>query len=421
MTPDACERDEKGKISRRGLITAWGRRARRWWHPGSCAARRRRARRWPRRARSPPRRATSARAGRRTCTSPIPTSSRSSPRSTASGSRTPRSSGCGPARCGRKGRRGAAQGRYLVWSDIPNNRQMRWLEDNGHVSVFRTPSNNSNGNTFDFQGRQLSCEHLTRRVVRYELDGSVDHHRGHVRRQAAQLAERRRAAPGRQLLVHRPALRRPALRGHGGRAGRADQPGGPAQPAARASRPRSATLQARTAHRGVPRGSERPRHPGGGRGSGAGSERALLLAGLQEALRGEHRPGARRHPPGGKGEMYVFDVGADNKLSNGKLFTNFMVDGVKCGPDGVRGRRGGQPLVLEQCRPQRGLQRRDGVDAAGPAHRAHPPARDLRQRLLRRAQAQPPLHGRQPVALRGLHAPRAPRPARSRRIGIGSS
>ena len=54
-------------------------------------------------------------------------------------------------------------GRYLVWSDIPNNRQMRWLEDDGHVSVLRAPSNNSNGNTFDFAGRQLSCEHLTRR------------------------------------------------------------------------------------------------------------------------------------------------------------------------------------------------------------------------------------------------------------------
>ena len=50
----------------------------------------------------------------------------------------------------------SAQGRYLVWSDIPNNRQLRWLEDNGQVSVFRTPSNNSNGNTFDFQGRPAS-------------------------------------------------------------------------------------------------------------------------------------------------------------------------------------------------------------------------------------------------------------------------
>src|SRR5439155_1234223 len=45
----------------------------------------------------------------------------------------------------------SGQGRYLVWSDIPNNRQMRWLEDDGRVAVFRMPSNNSNGNTFDFQ------------------------------------------------------------------------------------------------------------------------------------------------------------------------------------------------------------------------------------------------------------------------------
>ena len=67
----------------------------------------------------------------------------------------------------------SAQGRYLLWSDIPNNRQMRWSEDDGHVSVFRAPSNNSNGNSFDFQGRQLSCEHLTRRVVRYEHDGTA--------------------------------------------------------------------------------------------------------------------------------------------------------------------------------------------------------------------------------------------------------
>src|SRR3954453_5963003 len=64
-------------------------------------------------------------------------------------------------------------GRFLVWSDIPNNRQLRYLEDDGRVSVFRSPSNNSNGNTFDHAGRQLSCEHVTRRVVRYELDGSA--------------------------------------------------------------------------------------------------------------------------------------------------------------------------------------------------------------------------------------------------------
>src|SRR6266480_505387 len=64
-------------------------------------------------------------------------------------------------------------GRYLVWSDIPNNMQMRWIEEDGHVTTFRNPSGYSNGNTFDYEGRQLSCEHGGRRVVRYEHNGSV--------------------------------------------------------------------------------------------------------------------------------------------------------------------------------------------------------------------------------------------------------
>jgi gluconolactonase len=64
-------------------------------------------------------------------------------------------------------------GRYLVWSDIPNNRMLRYLEPSGHVEVFRTPSNNSNGNTLDNQGRLVTCEHLTRRVTRTEADGSI--------------------------------------------------------------------------------------------------------------------------------------------------------------------------------------------------------------------------------------------------------
>jgi len=64
-------------------------------------------------------------------------------------------------------------GNYLVFSDIPNNRQMRYLPEDGHVSVMRPNSNFSNGNTFDFHGRQLSCEHATRRVTRYEPNGSV--------------------------------------------------------------------------------------------------------------------------------------------------------------------------------------------------------------------------------------------------------
>jgi gluconolactonase len=64
-------------------------------------------------------------------------------------------------------------GRFLVWSDIPNNRQMRWLEEDSHVSVYRSPAGNSNGNTFDWEGRLLSCEHGNRRVVRYEHNGGM--------------------------------------------------------------------------------------------------------------------------------------------------------------------------------------------------------------------------------------------------------
>jgi gluconolactonase len=62
-------------------------------------------------------------------------------------------------------------GRYLLHSDIPNNRIMRWLEETGEVSVFRSPSNNSNGNTRDLQGRLITCER--RRVTRTEYDGSI--------------------------------------------------------------------------------------------------------------------------------------------------------------------------------------------------------------------------------------------------------
>jgi len=64
-------------------------------------------------------------------------------------------------------------GQYLMWSDIPNNVQMRYLPEDNHVSVLRKPSNYSNGNTFDPQGRQVTCEHVTRRVVRYEANGTV--------------------------------------------------------------------------------------------------------------------------------------------------------------------------------------------------------------------------------------------------------
>ena len=73
-------------------------------------------------------------------------------------------------------------GRYLVWSDIPNNRMLRYDECNGETSVFRNPSGHSNGNTVDRQGRLVTCEHGGRRVSRTEHDGSItciaDRHEG---------------------------------------------------------------------------------------------------------------------------------------------------------------------------------------------------------------------------------------------------
>ncbi len=64
-------------------------------------------------------------------------------------------------------------GRYLIFSDIPNNRLMKWEEETGAVSVYRQPSRNANGNTRDRKGRLVTCEHDARRVTRTEYDGRI--------------------------------------------------------------------------------------------------------------------------------------------------------------------------------------------------------------------------------------------------------
>ena len=66
-----------------------------------------------------------------------------------------------------------ASGRYLVWSDIPNNRMLRFDDTDGSVSTFRQPSHNANGNTVDREGRLVTCEHLARRVTRTEHNGKI--------------------------------------------------------------------------------------------------------------------------------------------------------------------------------------------------------------------------------------------------------
>ncbi len=232
----------------------------------------------------------------------------------------------GPAWC--------AQGRYLLWSDIPNNRQMRWLEDDGHVSVFRAPSNNSNGNTFDFQGRQISCEHLTRRVVRYELDGSVtviaDSYQG------KRLNSPNDAVPhpdGSIWFTDPP---------YGGQLyeGAPDVAGGPSNTSGRIN-PRLGQPAGF-----VPGRRELPtsvyRWDPSGRVDLVTEEQVPDPNGL--AFSPDYKrfyvcstgKGPGDTGPGGKGDVHVFDVGADNRLSGGRRFTDCMVDGVLCAPDGVR-------------------------------------------------------------------------------------
>ena len=228
-----------------------------------------------------------------------------------------------------------SQGRYLVWSDIPNNRQMRWSEDDGHVSVFRMPSNNSNGNTFDFQGRQVSCEHLTRRVVRYELDGSItviaDNYNGKKLNSPNDVVPH----PDGSLWFTDPP--------YGGQLyeGAPDAAGGPSnavghlnpklgQPAGFAGYKRELPTNC---YRWDPTGrldlvvpEDQVPDPNGILFSPDYKKLYVISTGKGPGDAG----------PGGKNEIYVFDVGADNKLSNQKLFTDCVIDGVKCGPDGMR-------------------------------------------------------------------------------------
>jgi len=206
-----------------------------------------------------------------------------------------------------------SQGRYLLWSDIPSNRQYRWLEDDGRVSVFRSPSNFSNGNTFDREGRQLACEHATRRVVRYEHDGSVT--------VIAESFQGKRLNSPNDVVVHRD-----------GAIWFTDPPYG-------AQLYEGGTTRA--PQRELPTNVYRV-DPGGRVDLVIPEEQVPDPNGLAFSpdFRRLYVTSTGKGPgdtgPGGKGEVYGFDVGPDNRVSNRRLFTNCTVDEVKCAPDGLR-------------------------------------------------------------------------------------
>jgi gluconolactonase len=228
-----------------------------------------------------------------------------------------------------------AQGRYLVWSDIPNNRQLRWLEDDGRVSVFRSPSNNSNGNTFDFQGRQLSCEHLMRRVVRYELDGSVT--------VLADSYDGKKLNSPNDVVPHPDGSYWFTDPPYGGQLyeGAPDVAGGPSNANGKLNPRVGQAAGVGLLKRELPTNCYRI-DPGGKVDLVVTEDQVPDPNGLcfspdyKKLYVVSTGKGPGDTGPGGKDNVYSFDVGTDNKPSNRKLFSDFMVDGIKCGPDGVR-------------------------------------------------------------------------------------
>ena len=253
------------------------------------------------------------------------------------------------------------EGRYLIWSDIPNNVQMRWLEEDAHVSVFRNPSGYSNGNTFDYEGRQLSCEHGGRRVARYEHSGAVT--------VIADKFQGKRLNSPNDIVVHPDGgiwFTDPTYGIRGNYEGfKADSE---VKPAMYRADPKTGQLDKVFDETDGPNGI-----------CFSPDYKKVYLADTGTAR-----------------QIWVFDL--DGKtIRNGKRFIQLDIpgsgapsaaDGIRCDVDGNiwAGR----------------ASRRAGDYAQRRAHRHDPHARDLRQRVLWRDQAQPLVHGRKPVLVCGV-------------------
>jgi gluconolactonase len=203
------------------------------------------------------------------------------------------------------------------------------------VSVFRQPSNNSNGNTFDFQGRQISCEHLTRRVVRYELDGSV-----------TVLADSWQGKPlnsPNDVVPHPDGSVWFTDPPYGGQLyeGQPDAPGGPSNAAGRLNPRLGLPGGHGNARRALPTQVYRW-DPSGRLDAVIPDDLVPDPNGLcfSPDYRRLYVASTGRGPgdagPGGQRDVWVFTVESDNRLSDMRRFTDCVVDGITCGPDGLR-------------------------------------------------------------------------------------
>ncbi len=234
----------------------------------------------------------------------------------------------GPAWC--------SEGQYLVFSDVQGNTQYRFLWDNGRTTAFRKPSNNSNGNSFDYQGRQLSTEDFFRRVIRWEHDGTMtviaDSFDGKPLNSPNDLVPH----PDGSIWFTDPSYGGTLSEGH------PDAAGGPSN----AQGLLNPLIGAENA--GAIGGAKRELPTQTYRWDPSGRLDAVLTEDQVPDPNGicfspDHKTlyvistgkGPGDTGPGGKGIVFAFDM-QGNKPAAQRVFTDMMVDGVHCGPDGMR-------------------------------------------------------------------------------------
>ena len=259
-------------------------------------------------------------------------------------------------------------GKYLLFSDIPNNVQLRWIEDDGRTTLFRHPSGNSNGNTFDFQGRQIACEHGNRRVVRYEYNGTITV-------LASEWQGKPFNAPN-DVIVH------------------------PEDGAIWFTDPGYGSMWHYEGNKGPLHHKEAVYRIDANDGKITKlTDEIYKPNGL--CFSNDYSKLYVSDTGDGK-NIKVWDISNQTKLKGGKEFASMKMDkfenpgnadGIRCDTDGnVWPAQGGSAMASTESISL--LRRRP--------HRADPPPRNLFQCLLWRPQTQPPLHDRQPKCLRSL-------------------
>ena len=228
------------------------------------------------------------------------------------------------------------EGQYFVFSDVSGNTQFRMLWDDRRVTPFRRPSNNSNGNSFDFQGRQLSTEDFNRRVIRWEHDGTMtviaDSFDGKALNSPNDLVPH----PDGSIWFTDPPYGDQLAEGH------PDEPGGSANPQGllnpRVGAPNAGVIGGKkrelpnavyrwdpSGHLDVAITEDQLKNPNGICFSP--DYKTLYVCSTGKGPGDSHNGGTRT--------IWAFDV-QGNKGINGRDFLDLTVDGVKCGPDGLR-------------------------------------------------------------------------------------